>query len=85
MNCSWPTPGPTAGLNAGTIDFSEYKSPTQTLKCSVYQNWDFKMIKLKLGNISRLFLCVYLEILNIQIDELQPKPFRKSSQYSTRL
>ena len=36
------------------------------------------MIKLKLGTIPRLFLCVYLEIMNIQLDELELKPFRQS-------
>ena len=37
------------------------------------------MIKLKCGNVTRLFLCVYLEIMNIQVDDLELKPFRKSS------
>ena len=40
-----------------------------------------EMIKLKCGNVTRLFLCVYLEIMNIQVDELQLKPFRKSSMF----
>ena len=56
------------------IDSSEYKSQPQTRNHSVYQ----KMIKLKCGNVTRLFLCVYLELMNIQVDDLELKPFRKS-------
>ena len=37
-----------------------------------------EMIKLKCGNVTRLFLCVYLEIMNIPLDALELKPFRKS-------
>ena len=42
------------------------------------------MIKLKCGNVTRLFLCVYLELMNIQVDDLQLKPFRKSSIYAAQ-
>ena len=40
-----------------------------------------KMIKLKCGNVTRLFLCVYLEIMNIQVEDLELKPFRKGSMF----
>ena len=58
--------------------FSEYKSQSRLRNRSVYQKLWAEMIKLKCGNVTRLFLCVYLEIMNIQVDDLELKPFRKN-------
>ena len=56
----------------------EYKSQQRIRKRSVYQKLLAEMIKLKCGNVTRLFLCVYLELMNVPIDNLELKPFRKS-------
>ena len=60
------------------IDFSSIKVK---LRLEKSQNREFKMIKLKFGVIPRLFLCVYLELMNITVDEMQLTPFRKSSRF----
>ena len=60
------------------IDFLSIKVK---LRLEKSHNRDFKMIKLKFGTIPRLFLCVYLELMNITVDEMQLTPFRKSSRF----
>ena len=60
------------------IDFLSIKVK---LRLEKSQNREFKMIKLKFGVIPRLFLCVYLELMNITVDEMQLTPFRKSSRF----
>ena len=53
--------------------FGLYKSDQDSEMLSLSE----KMIKLKLGTIPRLFLCVYLELLNLSVDDLQLERFRK--------
>ena len=42
------------------------------------------MKKLKLGTIPRLFLCVYLELMNITVDDLELTPFRNVHEFNTK-